>query len=865
MIGEQIGSFRIQEKIGAGGMGEVWLAEDTRLGRRVALKFLPREMADDPESRIRLLREARAASALDHPNICTLHEIGETDDGRTWLAMAYCEGETVREKIARGPLPLGEAIDIAAGIGQGLARAHREGIVHRDIKPANAIVTDEGLVKIVDFGLARMAGDSALTRTGTSMGTVAYISPEQVRGEQVDHRADIWALGALVYEMITGRPPFESDHEQGIVYAILNDDPEPPTARRSGLPIDLDRLLAKALHKEPGKRYQHVEDLLVDLEALRPEPGTTTVLARGTAAGRAAGARRTRMIALAGTLLVALVAAGLILLSPRVPEVPRVAVLPFENLGDAEHDYFAAGLTDELISHLSHLQGLVPIGRESVMGYDQTEKDHARIARELAADYLLTGTTRWERAADGDRVRITPHLIRVSDRAEIWSEPCTADVTGIFTIQSQVAEQIAAALDIELHPAERSLVQEQPTENLEAYQAFMRGRYYMNLPHYTSEDWNRGMAALQQAVELDPGFAQAWAELAVVYSRRVYLWTDASPEQRELAREAAECAVSLAPNSPEIRMDLGLYHLYAFRDTERALELITTAAPQMPGDARIPVALREVYFAQGRFEEAVAANELAKELDPQYATLYTNQSNLLWTLRRYSEARENYNRAILLAPDQLWPYLCKVFTLWSWKGLTEEGRAAVEALESQTSSWAYWARYWQHIFDGRLREAIALLDQTPGELNRTKMWARPEALLRAWCYRLLDEPDSTRLGFEQARSELTVLVERYPWDPRYRSSLGIALAGLGQREEAIRYGQEAIDLLPLSADGFYGLSYLQDMAIIHTQLGDHETALDEIEHLLRIPSWFSPAWLELDVRFDPVRDNPRFQALLRRY
>ncbi|MCK4771296.1 MAG: protein kinase [Candidatus Latescibacteria bacterium] len=863
MTGKIISHYKIIDKLGEGGMGEVWLAEDTRLERKVALKFLSREAAAD-EDRARFLREARAASALDHSNICTLHEIGETDDGRTFLAMAYCEGETIREKIARGPLPLPEALDIAVGVGEGLARAHREGIVHRDIKPANAILTRDGIVKIVDFGLATIAGETRLTRTGTSMGTVAYMSPEQVRGERVDHRADIWALGAMLYEMVVGRPPFESHHEQGVVYGILNDEPEPPTALRTGVPMELDRIVAKALQKDPGQRYQHVEDMLVDLRAARTGTGTTTLSPTATFPDHRTQVSRRRLYVAAGLIVLALAAAGLLLLSPRSRELPRVAVLPFENLGTEDHDYFAAGLTEELISRLSRLQGLIPIGRNSIVGYRDTEKDLSQIARELDADYLLTGTTRWEEGETGDRVRITPHLIRSSDFVEIWSHPYTSDVTGIFGIQSEVAERIASALDIELHPDERNAVQRQPTENLEAYQAFLRGRYYMNLPHYTVEDWAHGMTALQQAVELDSTFALAWAELATVYAKRIYLWTDASPQQRELAREAADRAAELAPDSPEVRLALGLYHLYVFRDTETATGYIRTAAREMPGDARIPKAWSEVYIAQGRFEEAAAANERALELSPQDASLYTNQTFVRWFLRQYPQALATADQAILMSPDQLWPYLAKIFVLWSWKGVTDEGRTAVEAISSE-SSWAVWTRFWQFLYEGRFREALALLDQTPADWVRTKMWSRPESLLKAWCFTMLDQPDSARAALEQAREELTAEVETYPYDPRYRSSLGIALAGLGEREEAIRRGQEAIDLLPLTSDAFYGLSYLQDMSIIHTLLGNEETALDQLEHLCAIPSWFSPDWLKIDIRYASLRDHPRFQNLIQPY
>ncbi|MFC1543786.1 serine/threonine protein kinase [Gemmatimonadota bacterium] len=316
MIGQTVGRYLIEEEIGKGGMGVVYRAEDTRLKRTVALKFLPPDLTRADESRDRFIHEAQAASAMDHPNICTVYEIDETEDGQTYIAMAYYEGETLRERIARRPLKVEDAIDISSQMAKGLARAHEQGIVHRDVKPANIFITTEREVKILDFGLAKLAGQTRLTTTGTTLGTVSYMPPEQARGEVADHRSDIWAVGVVMYEMLTGQLPFKGEHEQAVIYSILNEEPEPITALRSGIPLDLEWVVQKALRKNKAERYQHVDEVPVDLAGVEKCRGATggPSLAIPVTGGIAAPvrARRTMPIGLAAlTAIVALALGGM--------------------------------------------------------------------------------------------------------------------------------------------------------------------------------------------------------------------------------------------------------------------------------------------------------------------------------------------------------------------------------------------------------------------------------------------------------------------------------------------------------------------------------------------------------------------------
>ncbi|MFQ5653077.1 MAG: protein kinase, partial [bacterium] len=459
MIGQKISHYEILQKLGSGGMGVVYKAEDTRLLRMVALKFLPRDLTRDKDAQKRFMHEARAASALDHPNIGTIYEVQQTPTlidpvtneesrGQMFIVMAYYDGETLEGIIEGGPQPIDQAIDIALQIAQGLAKAHGKEIVHRDIKPANVMITVDGVVKLLDFGLARLAGGTMLTKEGTILGTAAYMSPEQAQGAQVDHRSDIFALGVVLYEMLTGRHPFEGDYEQAIVYSIVNEDPQPITAVRTGVPMELERTINKCLEKDPSDRYQQVNELMVDLRRLQKETESKKTLTRTGARARMSK-KRVRAFVLTGIVLVVLMLAvvGYFFFAPgeTVPTSQRkmLAVLPFENLGPPEQEYFADGITEEIISRLAGIRALGVISRTSIIQYKNSDKTLQQIGAELGVGFILEGTVRWDHSPDGTgRVRVTPQLIRVSDDTHLWSGRYNAVLTDIFQVQSDIAERV---------------------------------------------------------------------------------------------------------------------------------------------------------------------------------------------------------------------------------------------------------------------------------------------------------------------------------------------------------------------------------------------------------------------------------------
>ncbi|MHC4150206.1 MAG: protein kinase domain-containing protein, partial [Planctomycetota bacterium] len=521
MIGKTISHYKILEVLGRGGMGVVYKAQDTKLDRFVALKFLPPHLGQSEEEKKRFIQEAKAASALDHPNICTIYEIDETKDGQMFIAMACYEGESLKERIERGPMALDEALDIAVQVAQGISRAHEENIVHRDIKPANIIITNRGEVKIVDFGLAKLAGRTMLTKEGTTMGTVAYMSPEQSQGAEVNHRSDIWALGAVLYEMVTGQRPFAGDYEQAVVYSILNQEPEPVTGLRTGVPMALERIINKAMQKTPEERYQHTNDMLVDLRAVGKSFG-------GRGAANAPSNKKRLRFRIGTAALVALVIfAGFFVWQYAKKPAKRnepmstpgrkvyqgsIAVLPLENLSDnPEQEYFADGMTEALITQLAQIRALKVISRTTVIRYKATDEPLVDIARKLNVGTILEGSV----LLVGDQVRINAQLIDGSTDSHIWAKSYEGELSDVIGLQSEVARSVADEIKVQLTSEEQSRLARQRPVDAEVYRIYLKGRYHLN--KFTPPGVRQGMAYFQQVVEKDPNYALAYAGLADSY------------------------------------------------------------------------------------------------------------------------------------------------------------------------------------------------------------------------------------------------------------------------------------------------------------------------------------------------------------
>ena len=546
---------------------------------------------------------------------------------------------------------------------------------------------------------------------------------------------------------------------------------------------------------------------------------------------------------------------------PGIPDDrPSVAALPFTNLSSEEEDaYLAAGIHEEVIGQLSKIGGLRVVSRTSVMGYREPDKNIRQIATDLGVAAILEGSVQKVL----DRVRVTAQLIDAATDEHLWVGSFDREITleNLLDIQAEVARKIAGALRTELTMEEQALVGARYTESLSAYQAYLRGRYFQQIPHYSEEDVVRASREFQRAVELDSTFALAWMELANAHAQEVFYWTDASEERRELARVAAERAIKLDSPAPEVRLALGLYHLWLNRDSERALEEIAWAEEGLPNDQAVYEARAAVYELMGRYEDAIVEYRKALNLSPGDASILTLMSWDYWTLRQYAAAEAYAQEAINLAPDQMWPNLMKSFAILSGRGPTGESEQLLEDLP-HTLGWVIWGRFWQRMLEDRYEEALLVLSDPDFEWVRVKMWARPKSLFEAFVYRAMGRREEATRSFDEARQLLEQEVDAAPYDPRYRSSLALAYAGLGSKDAAVREGERAVALLPTYEDAYYGLPFLLDLAFVHEMVGNAEDALEGIEHLLAVPSWVSPVWLEHDFRFDSLRDDPRFHALL---
>lgn len=641
MIGETISHYKILEELGRGGMGVVYKAEDTKLKRTVALKFLPPGLTSDPEAKERFVHEAQAASALEHPNICNIHEIDETADGQIFICMAHYEGEPLKNMIERGPLKLDKAIETAIRIGEGLARAHESDITHRDIKPANIMITSRGEVKIVDFGLAKLAGKTKLTKEGSTLGTVEYMSPEQARGEDVNHRTDIWSLGVVFYELLTGRPPFGGDYDQAVIYSILNEEPAPVTSLRAGLPLEVDRVLAKALAKNPGERYQHACDLLVDLRSLLKQimPGATPqrIVSKKS--------KKNLTLLLGGVLIIIIVFFLLrnIIFPEKAEVIDSIAVLPLENLSrDPEQEYFTDGMTENLIANLARISALKVISRTSVMRYKDTDKSLPEIARELNVDAVIEGSV----LRAGDRVRITAQLVEAKEDRHIWANTYDRDLNDILDLQSEVARAIAHEIKIELTPGENARLTEERKVNPEAHEAYLKGRYHWN--KRTKTDLEKSVVHFEDAIRIDPDYATAYAGLADAY---IVLadWGHILPKDGYAkAKEIALRALELDENNAEAHTAYAAalkLHEYKWKEAEEEYKL---AIELNPSYATARQWHAEQLWSQGRFDEAFQQIERAQELDPLSLIISTVRGSIYLYARRYDDAIDQCKKALEL-------------------------------------------------------------------------------------------------------------------------------------------------------------------------------------------------------------------------
>ncbi|MGH9365990.1 MAG: protein kinase domain-containing protein [Thermoanaerobaculia bacterium] len=798
--GSKLGPYEILSPLGAGGMGEVYRAKDSKLGREVAIKVLPEAVAQDAQRLARFEREARTLASLNHPNIVTIFSVEESG-GTRFLAMELVEGESLDTLIAPGGLPLSRFFEITVPLADALSAAHERGIVHRDLKPGNVMVTPEGRVKVLDFGLAKLgaaysdpnltdmptSSRAELTGEGQVFGTVAYMSPEQARGTTVDARSDVFSLGVVLYQMLTGERPFHGASAVDMISSILRDKPPSVTELRADLPPHLGRILRRCLEKDPRDRYQTSRDVYNELKELRAEtssapvssPRSEAAVGEKAAAGALPAWRRPAWAAATAAILLGLavyLATRSGLKRPIEPHVIRsIAVLPLDNYsGDSSQDYFAEGMTDELTADLATISQLRVISRGSATQFKGKNRPPApEIARLLNVDAIVEGSV----LRAGDKVRITAQLIDARADKHLWARSFERNSRDVLALQDELASAIAREIHVRLTPAEQSRLTRAGSVNPEAYDAYLKGRYFFNRP--SDENLTKAIAQFEEAIQLDPSYAPAFSGLS-----DAYLWAAFNEgvltalEAKPKAKAAAEKAIQLDDASAEAHTSLAVYKIwyeYDWAGSESEFRRVFALNPNY-AFAHDQFGLGLAF--QGRLDESVAEGKRAAELDPLSPQIPIDNLMALAWQRKYQAAKEEARKASVLDP---------------------------------TFFFAPWGYGWIDIQAGNVGDAIP-------EFQKAKALEAPP-FVTAW--------------------------------------LGYAYGASGDRTRALAVIEE------LKKTSLHGYVPAFNLAIVYLGLGDRARALDYLERAHAADSQWM-IYLKGDRIFDPLRSEPRFVALMRK-
>ena len=872
----RLGNYQILEEVGRGGMGVIYRARQRHSGRIVALKRVLTYHADSHETLARFRREAEAAASLDHPNILPVYEVSETEDGLPFFSMKFATGGSLRTVAAGLRGERRECVRLMAKITRAIEYAHTQGILHRDLQPGNILLDARGEPLVSDFGLAKwLDKESDLTRTLTTFGTPGYIAPEQASGAHFGPAADIYSLGAILFNLLAGRPPFIGAN----ALSVIQQAAATPAPKLRSLVPSLDRnletIVARCLERDPEARYQTAGALAEDLERwLEGRP----IIARPVRAPARVfrWSRRNPILAsaVAACLLLGLVVGWLLgekFLAPKAPAPEKsIAVLPFENLsGNKQNSYFADGVQDEILTDLAKIADLKVISRSSVMHYKSgVERNLRRIGEELGVARVLEGSVQ----RSGNRVRVNAQLIDAHNDAHLWAQTYDRDLADVFAIQSEIAKAIADQLRVHLSGQEEQVIAAKPTDNVEAYDAYLRGLAYSLKTVNTTANALGAQKYFKEAVRLDPKFALGWAMLSYVDAAGYRsLALQPTVALREEARQAAETALTLQPNLGEAILAKGYYHYSCLRDYDTAVRYFEQARQLLPNSSRLLESLAFLERRRGHWDRSESYFNEAERLDPRNASLLGQHAVTYLHQRRFPEALRKYDQVLNITPDDV-AILAEKASIAQAEGDLPRAAALLAPLHPNADDGAALAtQAYQAILERRpeqiiprLKEILAKPDPALGYINgELRFWL-------GWAQEVAGDHAAAQESWRQARSELQSFLNEQPENSLLMDDLALINMGLGDKAAAFKLIEQAIAANPIEKDALLGPKSIEVLARVAAQMGEPDRAIAALQKLLSIPCAsaltvpvpLTPAVLRLDPMFDPLRNDPRFQKLV---
>jgi len=857
-------------------MATVYLALDLKHDRKVAIKVLREELAASLGAD-RFLREIHVAAQLQHPHILTLIDSGAAD-AFLYYVMPYVEGETLRAKLARdGEFPVADAVRILREVADALAYAHAHGLVHRDVKPENIMLSGRHAL-VMDFGVAKAVseatGRQSLTTVGVALGTPTYMAPEQATADpHVDHRADLYALGVIAYELLTGRPPFTGNTPQQVIAAHVTQAPDPVIRHRAAVPAALAELVMRCLEKKPADRPQSAQLLLDRLEELATPSGGITPT--GTAPHRAVRRSRTSVYVISGLLLVAALGslwawrrhAG----SAAATGSMRLVVVPFENMGPADRAYFAEGLVDEVRTRLTGLSGLRVVARTSSEAYRGAKSTPQQIGKDLGVRYLLTGRVRWQDAATGRaaQVRVSPELIRTDDGTTAWEQSFDADPSDAFAVQSRIAGEVSQALNLALTPQDSAMAGARPTTNAAAYDAYLKGEALLQRAELSDYDARPAAALFQQAVTLDPSFGLAWARLSYAYMVIYWNFFDRTAVRLAQGTAAAERAQSLAPNLPDTHLAVAYVRYWGHRDYESARRELDAALRARPNDVKLMLPYSYVARRSGHWDEAIATMRREVDLDPRNPTALDDLANTLTHIQPAGFSEQYFERAVLLAPlmSQLWQdWIAARIANGNPDRIREVIHRSEAALGKGFSSWFLTGDHYGHqLLIATVADAEFRARQLAGSITSDlPSDSAAMMIMKASLARAGGDAAGATLYADAAWSVASRLALRDTAETNWHVWMARAALLRGRPDDAVREARRAMEMLPVSVDHLDGPDHLALLAEAHAAAGHADSALAHLQEFLTMPSIWKAGALRLTPEFASLRNDPRFVKLLER-